>query len=82
VHLHLSGGGSSPEPADREGLDRLIADVGTALQGPTGAGIFEDDKRARFSAKVAHEVRATIEALARLETRLTEICGWSSARGA
>jgi hypothetical protein len=136
VHLHLSGGGSSLEAADREGLDRLIADVGTALQGPTGAGIFseqqesiaemmvdsdgkvlshydfrrrllelpgweqftalflffiseddkldipEDDRRARFAAKVAHEVRATIEALARLETRLTEICGWSSARGA
>lgn len=135
VHLHLSGGGSSLERADREGLDRLIADVGTGLQGPTGAGIFseqqesiaemmvdsggkvlshydfrrrllelpgweqftalflffiseddkldipEDDERARFVAKVAYEVRATIEALARLETRLTELCGWSSARG-
>jgi hypothetical protein len=43
--------------------------------------ISEDDKRARFAAKVAHEVRATIEALARLETRPTEICGRSSARG-
>ena len=139
VHLHLSGGGSSLEPADREGLDRLIADVEAALQGPGGAGIFseqqesiaemmvdsggkvlsnydfrrrllelpgweqftalflffisEDDKldldklgtnekkRARFVAKVEHEVRATTEALARLEKRLKEIRGWTSARG-
>ena len=40
-----------------------------------------DQQRARFVAKVAHEVRATTEALARLETRLTEMCGWTSARG-
>jgi hypothetical protein len=127
VHLHLSGGGSRLDPADREGLDRLIADVATALQGPGGAGIFseqqdsiaemmvdpdgkvlshydfrrrllelpgweqftalfyffisEDDEpdkqdgRARFAAKLDHEVDATIAALARLRTRLTRICG-------
>ena len=138
VHLHLSGGGSSLDTADREGLDRLIADVGAGLQGPGGAGIFseqqesiaemmadsggkvlshydfrrrllelpgweqftalflffisEDNKldlstlgkneknRARLVAKVDHEVDATIEALTRLEKRLTEISGWSSAR--
>jgi hypothetical protein len=28
VHLHLSGGGSSLDTPDREGLDQLIADVG------------------------------------------------------
>jgi hypothetical protein len=127
VHLHLSGGGSRLDPADREGLDQLIANVGAALQGPGGAGIFseqqeaiaemmvdsdgkvlshydfrrrllelpgweqftalfyffiseddepdKDDGRARFSAKLDHEVDATIEALTRLETRLTRICG-------
>lgn len=133
VHLHLSGGGSSLDTADREGLDQLIVDVGAGLQGPGGAGIFaeqqesiaemmvdsdgkvlshhdfrrrllelpgweqftalflffisEDNKldlsqlgnheknRARFVAKVDHEVDATIMALARLETRLIKICG-------
>jgi hypothetical protein len=133
VHLHLSGGGSNLDEADQEGLDRLIADVGAALQGKGGAGIFseqqdsiaemmvdtdgkvlshyefrrrllelpgweqftalflffisEDDQldiealdepekhRARFVAKLRHEVDATIRALARLERRLTEICG-------
>jgi hypothetical protein len=133
VHLHLSGGGSNLDEADRDGLDRLIADVGAALQGKGGAGIFseqqesiaemmldpggkvlshyafrrrllelpgweqftalflffiaEDDQldiealdepekhRARFVAKLCYEVDATIEALARLETRLTELCG-------
>jgi hypothetical protein len=137
ARLHLNGG-SSLDPADRKGLDQLIADVGTELQGPGGAGIFseqqesiaemmvdpggrvlshydfrrrllelpgweqftalflffisEDDQldiaglderdkeRARFVAKVPHEVRRTVEALARLETRLTEICGRSAAR--
>ena len=132
THLHLSGGGSNLDEADREGLDRLIADAGAALQG-TGAGIFseqqdaiaemmvdpdgkvlshyafrrrllevpgweqftplflffisEDDQldlealdepdehRARFVAKLDHEVDATIEALAGLEARLTKICG-------
>ncbi|MDP9144347.1 MAG: hypothetical protein M3N43_06570 [Actinomycetota bacterium] len=136
VHLHLSGGGSNLDKADRDGLDRLIADVGAALQGK-GAGIFseqqdaiaemmvdsdgkvlshyefrrkllelpgweqftalflffisEDDRldiealdepkkdRARFAAKLGHEVDATIGALARLETRLTEICGLQEA---
>jgi hypothetical protein len=133
VQLHLSGGGSSLLPPVREELDRLIADVGTNLQGPTGAGMFseqqesiaemmvdaggkvlshydfrhrllevpgweqftalfyfyisEDDEpnrndgRARFVAKLDHEVRDTIRALARLRRRLNEICGWSSARG-
>jgi hypothetical protein len=127
VHLHLSGGGSRLDPADREGLDRLIGDVGNALQGPGGAGLFSEqqdaiaemmvdadgkvlshydfrrrllelpgweqftalfyffiseddepdkkDRRARFAAKLDHEVAATVEALARLEDRLTEICG-------
>ncbi len=127
VHLHVSGGGSRLDPADREGLDQLIAAVGAALHGPGGAGIFseqqeaiaemmvdpdgkvlshydfrrrllelpgweqftplfyffiseddepnKDDGRARFSAKLDHEVDATIEALARLEQRLAEICG-------
>jgi hypothetical protein len=41
--------------------------------------IKQDDKRARFAAKVPHEVRATTEALARLERRLTEICGLNEA---
>jgi hypothetical protein len=36
--------------------------------------------RARFVAKVPYEVRAATGALARLETRLDEICRWSSAR--
>jgi hypothetical protein len=133
VHRHLSGGGSGLAPADQEGLDRLIAEVGAALQGPTGAGIFleqqesiaemmidadgrvlshfdfrrrllelpgweqftalflffvseddrleGDDARARFAAKVPHEVRAATTALGRLEARLSEICGWSSGRG-
>jgi hypothetical protein len=132
VHRHLSGGGSTLSPADQEGLDRLIADVGAVLQGPTEAGIFleqqesiaemmvdadgrvlshfdfrrrllelpgweqftalflffvseddrldGDDARARFAAKVPHEVRATTGALGRLEARLSEICGWSSSR--
>lgn len=35
--------------------------------------------RARFVAKLDHEVGATIEALARLETRLTDICGLRAA---
>ena len=35
----------------------------------------KDDGRARFSAKLDHEVDATVEALTRLETRLTRICG-------
>jgi hypothetical protein len=39
-----------------------------------------DDDRARFAAKVPHEVRATTGALGRLEARLSEICGWSSSR--
>jgi hypothetical protein len=39
-----------------------------------------DDARARFAAKVPHEVRATTGALGRLEARLSEICGWSSSR--
>jgi hypothetical protein len=133
VHQHLSGGGSSLAPADQEGLDRLVADVGAGLQGATGAGIFleqqesvaemmvdadgrvlshfdfrrrllevpgweqftalflffitENDRidgtpgRARFVAKLPHEVQATTGALARLEARLAEICGWSSGRG-
>ena len=34
-----------------------------------------EKNRARFVAKVDHEVDATIKALARLETRLTKICG-------
>lgn len=132
AHLHLGGGGSSLAPADRESLDRLITEVGDALQGPGGAGIFSEqqesigemmtssggkvlshydfrqrllelpgweqftalflffisednqpnrrDGRARFVAKVPHEVRATTKALGQLEIRLTEICGWSSAR--
>jgi hypothetical protein len=47
--------------------------------------VTENDKpdgqpgRARFAAKVPHEVQATTDALARLEARLAEICGWSSA---
>jgi hypothetical protein len=40
VHQHLSGGASSLAPVDQEGLDRLIAEVGTGLQGATRAGIF------------------------------------------
>lgn len=34
-----------------------------------------EKRRARFVAKLRYEVDATIRALARLETRLTEICG-------
>jgi hypothetical protein len=137
VHLHLSGGGSSLDTADREGLDQLIVNVGAALQGPGGAGIFseqqesiaemmmdsggkvlshyefrrrllevpgweqftalflffisEDNKldlstlgkrekdRARFVAKLDHEVAATIEALTRLEIGLIKICGLHAA---
>ena len=133
AHLHLSGGGSSLDTADREGLDRLIAGVEAELQGEGGAGIFteqqesiaemmvdsggkvlshydfrrrllevpgweqftalflffisEDNKlaiatlgereknRARFAAKLDHEVDATIDGLARLRPRHTEICG-------
>jgi hypothetical protein len=133
AHRHLSGGGSKLETADREGLDQLIAEVGAALQGPGGAGVFteqqdsiaemtvdsdgkvlshydfrrrilelpgweqftalflffvsEDDQldiatlgkheqhRARFVAKLDDEVADTIEALSRLEARLTKICG-------
>jgi hypothetical protein len=37
--------------------------------------------RARFAAKLPHEVQATTAALARLEARLAEVCGWSSGRG-
>ena len=131
AHLHLSGGGSTLEDDDRKCLDQSIADVGAALQGPTGAGIFseqqesiaemmvdsggkvlshydfrrrllelpgweqftalflffisednkleirhddEHDKRARFIAKVCHEVRATTKALAKLNERLDKIC--------
>ena len=131
AHLHLSGGGSTLEDDDRKCLDQLIADVGAALQGPSGAGIFseqqesiaemmvdsggkvlshydfrqrllelpgweqftalflffiseddkleirhddEHDKRARFIAKVCHEVRATTKALAQLNERLDKIC--------
>lgn len=137
VHLHLSGGGSSLSSTDREGLDQLIADVGSGLQGPGGAGIFseqqesiaemmvdadgkvlshydfrrrllevpgweqftalflffvsEDNKldlsklkehdkeRARFVAKLRWEVGDTIKALARLEARLTKVCGLKEA---
>jgi hypothetical protein len=39
----------------------------------------KDDGRARFSAKLCHEVSATIKALACLETRLTKICGLDEA---
>ena len=38
-----------------------------------------EKNRARFVAKLDHEVGATIEALARLETRLTDICGLRAA---
>jgi hypothetical protein len=38
-----------------------------------------ETNRARFVAKLDHEVDATIEALARLETRLAEICGLNEA---
>jgi hypothetical protein len=37
VHQHLSGGGSSLAPADQEGLDRLIAEVGAGLQGSSSS---------------------------------------------
>ena len=37
-----------------------------------------EQHRARFVAKLCHEVDDTIKALARLESRLTEICGLSS----
>ena len=46
--------------------------------------IFEDDRldgapgRARFVAKVPHEVQATTDALGRLDARLAEICARSS----
>jgi hypothetical protein len=49
--------------------------------------ITENDKpdgrpdRASFAAKLPYEVQATTGALARLEARLAEICGWSSGRG-
>ena len=68
-------------PADQERLDRLIAEVGTGLQGETGAGIFLFRRRLlEVPATVPCEVRAATGALARLETGLDEICGWSSAR--
>ena len=38
-----------------------------------------EKNRARFVAKLDHEVDATIEGLARLRTRLTEICGLDAA---
>jgi hypothetical protein len=44
AHLHLSGGGSSLDKADREGLDQLIAGVGAELQGEGGAGIFSEQQ--------------------------------------
>jgi hypothetical protein len=37
-------------------------------------------KRARFVAKVEHEVCATTKALEQLRTRLTEFRGWTSPR--
>jgi hypothetical protein len=46
AHLHLSGGGSNLAPADRKGLDQLIDDVGAALQGKDGAGIFSEQQEA------------------------------------
>jgi hypothetical protein len=136
AHLHLSGGGSSLDTADREGLDRLIAAVGAKLQGD-GAGMFSEQQesvaemmvdsggkvlsnydfrrrllevpgweqftalflffisednqldiatlgdreksRARFVAKLDNEVGDTIEGLARLRTRLSDICGLDAA---
>jgi hypothetical protein len=133
AHLHLSGGGSSLDTADREGLDQLIGDVGAKLQGEGGAGMFSEQQesiaemmvdsggkvlshydfrrrllevpgweqftalflffisednqldistlgereknRARFVAKLDREVDATVEGLAKLRTRLSEICG-------
>ena len=44
AHLHLSGGGSSLDTADREGLDQLIGDVGAKLQGEGGAGMFSEQQ--------------------------------------
>ena len=84
VHPHLSGGGSSLAPADQEGLDRLVADVGAGLQGATGAGVFLEQQESVAEMMVDADGRVLSHFDFRrrlLEARLAEICGWSSGRG-
>jgi hypothetical protein len=74
VHLHLSGGGSSLEPADREGLDRLITEVEAALQGPSGAGIFSEQQES--IAEMMVDSGGKVLSHYDFRRRLLELPGW------
>jgi hypothetical protein len=74
VHLHLSGGGSSLEPADRERLDRLIADVGAGLQGEGGAGIFSEQQES--IAEMMVDSGGKVLSHHDFRRRLLELPGW------
>lgn len=74
VHLHLSGGESRLDRADREGLDQLIADVGIRLQGPGGAGIFSEQQESIAEIMVNSDGKVLSQADFR--RRLLELPGW------
>jgi hypothetical protein len=74
AHLHLSGGGSSLEPADRERLDRLIADVGAGLQGEGGAGIFSEQQES--IAEMMVDSGGKVLSHHDFRRRLLELPGW------
>jgi hypothetical protein len=74
AHLHLSGGGSSLDMADREGLDQLIADVGAELQGPGGAGIFSEQQVA--IAELMVDADGKVLSHYDFRRRLLEVPGW------
>ena len=74
VHLHLSGGGLSLEPADRERLDRLIADVGAGLQGEGGAGIFSEQQES--IAEMMVDSGGKVLSHHDFRRRLLELPGW------
>jgi hypothetical protein len=74
VHQHLSGGGSSLAPADQEGLDRLIAEVGTGLQGATRAGIFLEQQES--IAEMMVDADGRVLSHFDFRRRLLEVPGW------
>jgi hypothetical protein len=74
AHLHLSGGGSSLDTADREGLDQLIADVGAKLQGDGGAGMFSEQQES--IAEIMVDSGGKVLSHYDFRRRLLEVPGW------
>ena len=74
AHRHLSGGGSKLETADREGLDQLIAEVGAALQGPGGAGVFTEQQES--IAEMTVDSDGKVLSHYDFRRRILELPGW------